>query len=189
MAHHPTIRAFLAVDIPRVVGLSAVVQDLKSSGNKIKFVSEDQCHITLKFLGNISVLDIEKVKGFMATAVEGISPFEIILRGMGVFPDIKRPRVIWIGVVDEHHGLKRIAQRLDALVKEIGIPREKRPFTPHLTIGRIKFARNPAAILRVINAEKTKDFGIVTVDVIKLKKSTLTPNGPIYEDIHTEKLK
>lgn len=184
-----SIRAFIAVDIPEFEGFDTIIHDLKGSGNKIKFVSAEQCHITLKFLGDVSMDNIADVKGFMTRAIEGISPFDITLRGMGVFPNMRRPRVIWIGVDDPTHGLKTIAERLDSFAVEIGIKREKRGFTPHLTIGRVKFTNNPGAIARVVEAHRNQLFATVHVEDIRLKKSTLTPDGPIYEDIHIEKLK
>lgn len=182
-----SIRAFIAVDIPFLEGMEKVVEEIKATQNRIRFVSPEQCHVTLKFIGNIGVEHIDGIKAIIDSAVDGIGPMNVVLIGMGTFPNAMRPRVIWIGL-EGGEGLIHITKELDSRLEGLGVPKEKRPFRPHLTIGRVKYASDPGAIERILSNYANFRFGTATIDRIILKKSVLTPNGPIYSDIYTAPL-
>jgi 2'-5' RNA ligase len=123
----------------------------------------------------------------IARAVEGIGPFRIHLKGTGVFPDYRRPRVLWIGI-EESSGLSAIHEKTEDALARLGFQRETRPFNPHLTAGRIKSPRDIQEVLRGWRGHKGVDFGKIDVSEIHLMKSTLKPTGAEYESLYTIKL-
>lgn len=112
-----------------------------------------------------------------------MSKFQIKLSDVGVFPDLSRPRVLWIGVSQGAEQLARLANVVREAVDKFAEHEEDREFTPHLTIGRIKSSRNVEKLREFVTRYRGVEFGVVTVDKIKLKKSVLTPRGPIYSDL------
>ncbi len=145
------IRAFIAVTLPEsLTGLvSEVQQTLKAQGLRIAWVPPGNVHLTLKFLGDIEPADIDPIAAVMSECTQRIVPLTLSARGLGVFPDLRRPRVVWLGITGDMPQLIAFQKDLDARLVAIGKGRfkpEERPFKGHLTLGRIK-ARLDSGIL------------------------------------------
>jgi RNA 2',3'-cyclic 3'-phosphodiesterase len=176
------VRSFIAIEIPKDVrdGIVGLQANLKSSaGSSVRWVANDNLHLTLIFLGEVEENFLNKVKEQLVSVVKTVKPFKANLNGLGAFPSQRSPRVIWIGFdkgKDESVDLQASAEK--ALVT-IGYKPEERKFHPHLTIGRVKgVVKEPAKIFETSYASR-----IFPVKSIVLFKSTLRPQGPIYEKL------
>lgn len=170
------MRLFVAVDIPTNTEIEGVMSYVKKAG-KVKAVEKENLHITLKFLGEVSDDKLSDIKNCIESSCKNFKKFSIKLKGLGAFPSLSKPRVIWIGVDEGKDILSEIMRRLDECFHQMGFKKEK-SYVPHITIARVKgfIKLDPRPYLK-------KDFGSVIVEEIKLKKSQLTPKGPIYDDI------
>jgi len=178
------VRCFIAVDVHGEAveeGVLEVQERLRTLDVKFTFVEPGKMHITLKFLGEISDSMIEEVRRSIGDL--SFPPFNLRFRGLGVFPDPNRPRVIWIGVSEGGDELSKLAGKLDDALRRLGFPREARGFKPHLTIARVKRGGG-AALSKLVQEYRLKDFGESKVESVKLKRSILTPEGPIYTTLH-----
>ena len=173
------MRVFIAVEISKTQILNNVQkfqEDVKIDAKPIRI---DQIHFTLQFLGEIDETLCEKVKSVLSEI--SFSEFEISLNGVGGFPNLRNPRVIWIGI--EKNG----AEKLSSLAKEIGVKltslgfEKDKKFKPHLTVFRIK--KRIGDISSIMKDFETTNFGTEIVSKIKLKKSVLSPKGPEYSDL------
>lgn len=172
------MRCFIAIDLdPSLVAKIKEIQDRLRSPD-INHVKESNLHFTLKFLGEIDDEKAENVKKEL-TELAGVTPaFEISLHGIGVFPNEKFIRVVWVGAEsEEFQELHESAN--DALSKFF---KKEKP-SPHLTIARVRSGKDNQKILDFVKANKGTEIGAMMVDKIRLKKSTLTKEGPVYEDL------
>lgn len=172
-------RGFIAIDIERAPAITEFEEAIARTKADVKLVDPHNLHITLKFLGDTDENDIDAIETIMKNAVQGVTPFTIQLRGSGVFPNQNYLKVIWIGIVNGH-AIETIAQQIDEGCHTLGFQKEKRGFSSHLTIGRVKTSRQKQQLLEVIKNYADVTFSTTTVHSIKLKKSELTPKGPIY---------
>lgn len=180
-------RGFIAVDIDVFPKLLEFEKEIKETGANVKLVEPENVHITLKFLGDTNESQIDEIDKIMKDAVKGIDPFNIQLKGAGVFPNQNYIKIIWMGIKQgEPIGL--IVREIDEQLSKIGFKKEKRGFSPHLTIARVKSAKGKNEILHVIEKYGDVQFVDIRVDSIKLKKSDLTPKGPIYTTLMDVKL-
>ena len=180
-------RGFIAVDIDVFPKLLEFEKEIKETGANVKLVEPENVHITLKFLGDTNESQIGEIDKIMKDAVKGVDPFNIQLKGAGVFPNQNYIKVIWVGIKQgEPIGL--IASKIDEQLSKMGFKKEKRGFSPHLTIARVKSAKGKDEILHVIEKYGDVLFVDIRVDSIKLKKSDLTPKGPIYTTLIDVKL-
>ena len=180
-------RGFIAVDIDVFSKLLEFEKEIKETGANVKLVEPENTHITLKFLGDTNESLIGEIDKIMKDAVKEIDPFNIQLRGAGVFPNQNYIKVIWIGI-KQGEPIELIARKIDEQLSKIGFKKEKRGFSPHLTIARVKSAKGKDEILHVIEKYRDVQFVDIRVDSIKLKKSDLTPKGPIYTTLMDVKL-
>ncbi len=180
-------RAFIAVEVPFSAELERYSKAVKSSGASVKMVDLRNTHITLKFLGDTDETLIPNIEDAMRSAISDISPFKMVLKGAGAFPDFKRISVVWAGLTDAD-SLGVIAKRIDECLKPLGFAPERRPFSPHVTIARVRDGRNIHELADVIHGWEASEFGEVPVESIILKKSVLTPQGPVYSDVSVVKL-
>lgn len=182
------IRCFIAIEVedPDVIRqINRVQQELQSSGAKLKLVETQNLHFTLHFLGNIDESRIDNLSEILQK-VEG-NAFDVELVGVGCFRP-QRPRVIWIGCAT---GSDQIIQHQKVLGRELrvnGFPSEKRKYSPHLTVVRVRSGLNKEQLIEIVRKNENKEFGKFLVKSIKLKKSTLTPKGPIYENLAVKPL-
>jgi 2'-5' RNA ligase len=177
-----THRAFLALDLSREVrgGIMELEERVGKAGADVKLVEMDNLHVTMKFLGEIGAERVEAVHGAMKTVRE--KPFQLEARGTGVFPNPRMARVLWVGVGKGSDETVSIFRQLESGLVEAGFPSE-RNFTPHITIGRVKSLRGAGQLMDEMGAFQSTSFGITLVDRVVLKKSQLTPSGPIYSNL------
>lgn len=187
------MRAFIAIELPEETRdkLSALQQELKASGADVKWVRPENIHLTLKFLGEINEKQVELIKGIIDTAAGKRRAFRVRVSSLGAFPRIESPRVVWIDIEEGDEEVKGIAAELQENISWAGIPKEERPFSSHITIGRIRSPINRDKLVRCLK-DKT-DLGGKNMEFyagkITLFKSTLTPKGPLYETLKEANLK
>ncbi len=188
------LRAFIAIDLPAEVrqNLSKVMHKLQQdlAGYPIRWVTPGNIHLTLKFLGDVSEQNLNVLTHLLEGEVQTHPPFEFSVGQLGAFPDVRRPRVIWIGVEapDELFGLQR---GVDHVMAKLGYARERRAYQPHLTLGRV--ARNASGSqLREIGHHLREThvgfLGSVRATEVHLYRSDLRPEGPIYTRLFTSQL-
>jgi RNA 2',3'-cyclic 3'-phosphodiesterase len=188
------IRSFIAIELPSNIKakLDELQKELKQSKLKqVKWASPSGIHLTLKFLGNIDAGDTEKITAAIKESCSGYKKFALELSELGVFPNYRRPRVIWLGVSGQIDILLKLQKQIDDKLGLIGFPREKRPFSPHITLGRVRdsiTSYEQEQYGGVIQNNKYSERHIVTVASINLMKSQLQPAGAVYSEISSIKL-
>ena len=177
------IRAFLAIDLdddlkPKI---NKIIKEFKKIDTRIKYVELTNLHLTLKFFGDIDTNGLNLLEEKIASVVSEEDPFNIKIKSCGAFPNNNHIKVIWVGIEDDTI-LKDLHDKLDVEFNKLGFDLDKK-FSTHLTIGRMKSAKNKSQVKSTIEELGDVEIGEMRVDKISLKKSTLTPSGPIYEDI------
>lgn len=180
-------RAFIAADLDVGSALEPLARELRDADRRLKIVSTSQLHLTLKFLGETEEGLVPNVVEAMRQATSDSTPASLRLRGTGAFPDLSRIRVIWVGV-EGADGLAAVARRLDELVEPLGYARESRPWTAHLTLARARESRGLGRVRGVLQARAEETFAETRVDEIRLKRSVLTPRGPVYSTVEAIRL-
>jgi 2'-5' RNA ligase len=183
------IRCFVALEIKdeRVKDKIAEIQRaVIDSGADLKPVERDNLHFTLRFLGEIPLGKVEKVKMALSKVEQG--SFEAELGGIGVFPSLRRINVIWIGVTSGSEEIEGLYRKVNDALSPI-FPKQKENFIPHLTIARVRTGKNKERLVKVLEGFKEVEVGRVLFNEFQFKKSTLTPRGPIYEDLKVYPLK
>ena len=179
------VRSFVAVDLddPEIKNrITKAQQDLEQTGASLKIVHPELMHLTLRFLGEIPQPTVQRVIEAMGEL--RFSPFEVVFSGVGVFPNIRRISVVWIGITRGQERLAEIFQQLEPKLRQLGLPPDNKGFSPHLTIARVRSGLNKEQLAKSIENMKGLEFGKMEVKAVRLKKSTLTPRGPIYTTLH-----
>ncbi len=178
------IRAFIAVDIPDSLrqDLAALQSELRASGADVGWVKPENLHLTLKFLGDIEESQVEPlVLSLSKESVRlGSSPFTISLEGIGAFPKTTYPRVIWVGVNQGKEELEKLALGVERTCVDLGFAAEERPFSVHLTIGRVRSKDRLAWLIKKLQVAEFRGSAPASIDRILLIQSTLSPHGPTY---------
>jgi 2'-5' RNA ligase len=188
------MRTFIAIKLPKEIKglLASLQQELKNTGADVKWVEPKNIHLTLKFLGEIDEKTSTKISSILEEVAKDTMSFNIRIACAGAFPKINSPRVLWAGVDKGDLETKIIAKALEEKIEKIGIPKENRAFSSHITIGRIKSSLNRDELIQGLK-KLQKYFGAKGAEFcvykITLFKSTLTPNGPIYEILKEANLK
>jgi 2'-5' RNA ligase len=178
------VRSFIAVELAPEL-LSSVLglqREILATGADMKGVEPENIHFTLKFLGEIPKSTVDAVIECMNRL--DFKSFEIEVAGVGCFPTNRNPRVVWIGVASGLENFASLAKQLEKCLIGIGFKPERERFTAHLTIGRVRSGRNKSELLKKLGEVLNAEIGRMTVNSIKLKKSTLTPKGPVYTTLH-----
>ena len=177
-----TIRSFIAIDLPETVitAIRELQEEIRAYGFHIRWVRPENIHLTLKFLGDIKEDDREKITGAIFDSVKGFSPITLVAKGIGVFPGIKRPRIIWVGVSGDLEPLLGLQKRLEEALAGIGFEQENRRFKAHLTLGRIKGRIDPKPLGDALRAYMGFESKTFYADKIILYKSELRPTGAVY---------
>jgi 2'-5' RNA ligase len=134
--------------------------------------------MTLRFLGNITLGMVDKIHEEMKKVQ--FVPFDVKLRGLGAFPDVRYPRVCWAGITEGADQLRSIFSQLEPRLRGLGFAPDPKGFSPHLTIARVRSARNKADLAKCISTNAEYEFGLIRARCLRLKKSDLTPRGPVY---------
>ncbi len=173
------MRVFVAIEISEDDVISAILDFQSKVKIKAKPVLPQNLHFTLQFLGEVSEDDVKKIRHALKSI--DFSKFKINFHGVGAFPSIRSPRVIWIGT-DEYGGniLKELASKVEKVLFPLGFTKDK-PFKSHITVFRIKNKVNDVS--KELEKFEFNDFGSQVISAIKLKQSILTPQGPLYSDI------
>jgi RNA 2',3'-cyclic 3'-phosphodiesterase len=182
------IRLFIAIEIHASKKIKDLINEVEKTGINAKLVEPENLHLTLKFLGDTDKELTGKIEETIKKSVADIKPFEIILKNIGVFPNQDYIKVVWIGV-ENIEILKDIAEKIDTKLQKIGFKKEKRPFSAHLTIARVKSAKNKEKLIQLINKYQNIELQKIKIDKITIKQSTLTPKGPIYTNLKEIMLK
>ena len=178
------LRTFLAIRIdPHMEqAICSAQSQLEHRLTGIRWMTHENLHLTLKFLGSTEESKINPVAEAIAEAVSSTQPFSFTGRGIGFFPDIKRARVLWVGL--EGSELKPLAEEVEKTLEPLGFAREKRGFVPHLTIGRWRqFFTQANSLKEEMERWKDHDFGCSTVEEVVLFQSVLKPAGAVYSPL------
>jgi 2'-5' RNA ligase len=177
------LRTFIAANILRTRELASLLDRLQGLGDQFRPVAADHFHVTLKFLGDTAESQIDPISTVMKRVVESRPAFHLTLSGLGAFPNARRPSVVWIGF-EPAEPLCQIAGDLEQGLSDLGVQPEDRPFTPHLTLLRIK-TRPPEALFRLLAEESETEFGLVKISRVHLFQSELTRAGAKYTQLAT----
>jgi len=141
--------------------------------------------LTLKFLGETDDGLVPDLKAGLEEVAREYAPFSLAIEGAGAFPNLKRPRVFWVGVAGDTDVIAALAKDIDSVCAGLGFPREKRAYSPHLTVARVKDNKNLTEITKLIGELEEDGFSAAPFEAssFSLIKSTLTPRGAVYEDI------
>ena len=180
-----TIRTFIAIEIPGniIFKIRELQEGIKVYGLKIRWVRSENIHLTLKFLGDVEAVKIGEIAEAISKTVKGYTPISLKAKGIGVFPGIKRPRVLWVGLTDQLEVLVRLQKTLDENLKRLGFPGEKRPFKGHLTMGRIKERIDVKKFGDALMAFRRFESETFTAGQLVLYKSELKPSGAVYTEM------
>ena len=183
------MRTFIAISIPKNIKdkIGIYEEPLKKQKVKISWVKPENIHITLKFLGEVEENKIPEIYEALKKCVSNKNPFEIEVIGTGGFPNLSRPRVIWVGLKKGSEELKILAKSIDNELEKLGFQKEKRGFSPHLTIGRVKSIYNIDKFVKKMNSIEFKGETF-TAEEVSIMKSDLKPTGAVYTNLHTIKL-
>ena len=189
------VRSFIAIELPDELksGLVQLQAQLKTGKQPpVKWVDPYSIHLTLKFLGTIAADRISEITRAIEVSTQGVPPFHLEAKGLGVFPSLRRAQVAWVGINGEIAQLSRIQQRIESNLAPLGFTPESRPFKPHLTLARLR---------QQVSSEERQSFGQLIADAkfeevygfsvhsINLMKSQLTREGAIYSLISSIRLK
>ncbi len=175
------VRSFISFDVEDesiLERFSGIQNKLVKSGADLKLVKPRNIHITMRFLGNISYSMIDKIYEKMKEV--SFSPFDVEIRGVGAFPTLSKPRVIWAGVKKGFDQLRGIFNQLEPKLLELGFKPDPKGFSPHLTLARVRTGRHRAELIKLIRELADYEFGVIKAECLRLKRSVLTPDGPIY---------
>jgi 2'-5' RNA ligase len=180
------LRCFIAIELPEDLRrrIGEVTEGLRSTEADVRWVRPEGMHLTLKFLGSTPEELVPEIKSRLTEAVSGHEKMHLRLSGAGVFPNERRPRVVWIGLLDSDRliGLQR---DVEVALEALGFEPDGRPFTPHLTLGRLRSPRGSAALLRELEALKDASFDEIEVEEIAVMRSELKPSGAVYHRLHS----
>lgn len=188
------IRSFIAIELPQEIKVElARAQDMLRPQEHpgVKWVEPESIHLTLKFLGNIPSGRVPQIEGAVREAARGVPAFHLEIGGLGVFPNTQRPRVAWVALRGEVEKIAGLQEGIDSALLPLGFPRESRPFTPHLTLARVRERASPQerrSFGELVMSTKFEARLPLEVSAISLVRSRLTPAGAIYSRIFTLRL-
>jgi RNA 2',3'-cyclic 3'-phosphodiesterase len=179
------VRLFVAIEIPIEIrsALAAFIKELRVAAPAEKWVRPENLHVTLKFLGETEPAKLGQVKSALQ-AVRSPQAVTLDFRGLGFFPNEKRPRVFWAGM-ESSENLRALAQDIDRSLHAIGFSLEERPFAPHLTLARMHSSAMPPGLSTVVKQNLSRSFGSITAREFHLIESKLKPSGAEYTTIQS----
>jgi 2'-5' RNA ligase len=182
-----TVRSFVAIELgePAHQALAMLQRDLKAAAppGTVRWTVPESIHLTLQFLGDVPLAKIEPIAAGLRSASAAAIPFSFDLVGLGVFPNRRQPRIVWVGVHEPSGALASLHKRVGQVLAPLGFPPEERAFTPHLTIGRASRSASPRDLAQVGEHISRSVVGLIEcipVDHITLMKSDLRPTGSVY---------
>ena len=179
-----SIRSFLAFDIENDTVRNRLAKAqalLVQTGADVKLVETENIHVTMRFLGDINVGMSEKI--FAEMKKIQFTPFNVQIKGIGVFPNLHYPRVVWAGITEGADQLRGIFSQLEPQLRGLGFAPDDKGFSPHLTIARVRSGRNKAQLAEFVDENAGFDFGAIRAECLRLKRSVLSPKGPTYSTL------
>jgi RNA 2',3'-cyclic 3'-phosphodiesterase len=181
------IRTFIAIklDDRLCTMLDAIAEDLQDRmpARAVRWTDARKIHLTLKFLGDVAPSQIDPIEAALRVAAGQIAPFTFELTGAGCFPNNSRPRVVWVGVSEPSHTLDALQRVVESELRNLGFEAERRPFSPHLTLGRVRNDVSPHALReigQIVESTLIGSIGRQRVGAVHLFKSDLRPQGALY---------
>ncbi|RME28264.1 MAG: RNA 2',3'-cyclic phosphodiesterase [Candidatus Zixiibacteriota bacterium] len=180
------MRLFIAFPLapPVKQQLAEIIADLRRFDEPVRWVKAENIHLTLRFLGDTDEKLLPRLKEMIISLAPRYQPVEANFSTLGAFPNLRRPRVIWVGLTDLPDYLYELTDEIEKSVRKLGFEPEHRRFKPHLTLGRVKRDRQLRALPGEIERYRLSPAG-VPLDRLSLFQSTLTPDGPIYKTLTT----
>jgi len=177
------IRAFIAVTLaaPVVEEIAKVRAALLAAKGDVRWTRIEGLHLTLKFLGDIARNQIEPILAALREALGEQPPLQVRAQGLGAFPNLRRPRVVWVGLTGE--GLKELSETVETALMPLDFPPGEREFMPHLTLGRVRSLRGWERVLAVVKEYEQTNFGESRVEQVTLYQSELRPDGAVYSPL------
>jgi RNA 2',3'-cyclic 3'-phosphodiesterase len=178
------VRSFISIDledqqIPSRI--ASILSSLQSLGGDLKPVERENIHLTLKFLGNVPASKLGEVKYSLQQLI--FSAFSAVIKGAGAFPNLNHMNVIWVGVNEGWSQVEQIYEQVEKLLSGLGFRRENRPFSPHITIARVRSGRKRDEVANFLQRLTEESFGTIIVDKVRLKQSILSSSGPKYSTL------
>ncbi|MFQ5899724.1 MAG: RNA 2',3'-cyclic phosphodiesterase [Candidatus Methylomirabilia bacterium] len=179
------IRSFVAILLNEAVrtAIASELDQIRPLARSVGWVAPPNLHLTLKFLGRLPVDTVKAVEGALGAVVGEMSPFSMVFQGLGAFPGVARPRVLWVGVVEGVRECQALARLVEDTLARSGLPQESRPYTPHVTIGRVRKPGGLSALQQAISQDAHKPFGQLEVRALSLMRSDLHPDGARYTEL------
>ncbi len=179
------VRTFIAVPLSDEIrrALGRVAEEGREAGGDVKWVEPALIHLTLRFLGDVAEDRLPAVQDALRAAAGAAAPFDLRVAGVGAFPDLRRPRVIWAGGEEKGGVLRGLAAAVEAACVRLGFGPSDHPFSPHLTLGRVKSLKGIDNLRPVLERHAGDDFGTERVASFHLMKSVLRPEGPEYSSL------
>jgi RNA 2',3'-cyclic 3'-phosphodiesterase len=179
------MRLFVALEVPSTVreNLARLLKSLHAVSPQTRWVRPENLHVTLKFIGEVPETKLAPIRAALAH-VNSDQPDMLDFRGLGFFPNEKHPRVFWAGI-EASENLKTLAVDIDKATETLGIPREPRPFSPHLTLARFEPPRLPDRLRAAIQENAARDFGSLQTNQFHLIESKLKPSGAEYTTVES----
>lgn len=176
------MRTFIAIELNQSVkeALHALSNRLRRSGVRASWVKPEAMHLTLRFLGEISEETADRIGDLLTEGYKGFTPFMIHVRGVGAFPELRKPSVVWAGVLALEGNLTQAQAVAEQAAVAVGLPPEERAYHPHLTLGRVKSRDQIEVLADYLSREQTFDGGAFRAMGVSLFSSKLTPKGPLY---------
>ena len=178
------IRAFIATNIDsRIIGeIAATIVQLKRALPEVRWVAPEKIHLTIKFLGDIEPSRVNPIANALEHVLTPFPRFTINAKGLGVFPNLRRPRVLWVGLQDGQ--LAQLAAKVESALEPLGFLPEARGFQPHLTIGRwLRYGGGSKDLPEKLEPWKSHDYGASKVETVTLFRSVLRPDGAIHQPL------
>ena len=184
-------RLFIAIPLSKELrsSLAETAQELAPLSPDTSWVGTERIHITMRFLGEVSETAIPKIEGAMDSAVREHPPFPFEVCGLGAFPSPRRPRVLWAGIKTGKEEMTALHRSLSTELEGVGFPQEERPFSAHITLGRVRRPRTNDQLADRLKEEAETVFGGESVERLVLFKSTLLPQGAVYDELYSANLK
>ena len=176
------IRCFIALNLPSEIKgrLAEIEARLKEARADVSWVKPENVHLTLKFLGGVEEARVPLVKRAVQEGLGREGPLVLTLAGLGVFPNPRSPRVVWVGVGGDTERLQNLQERLEQALGEVGFPREARSFSPHITLGRMRSRQGAASLMELVGHLGANEVGSLKAESIELMRSQLHPAGAVY---------
>src|SRR5512134_3125603 len=185
------MRLFIAIELPLEIkqGLAKMQEQLKGGGAGASWTRPEGIHLTLKFLGEVPETKVPEIMSALTAAVRGTGKFRLAVGGAGAFPNVRNPRVLWVGVSGALENLAALQAAVEGVMVKLGFEPEDRKFSPHLTLARIKYLRPRDNWQKAVEGIKDISLEEFEADGVSLMKSELKPSGAVYTEMGRAELR